>query len=113
MFGAGSMAERNWSGLFRAGGLYAFAFLVVRGGVAAVDGDEAVVRVADDGPGIPPDPVSVYLRGSEQSPTSTGDGLGLSLASTLVDAYGGTFTVGANEPRGAAFELRLPLATDA
>jgi signal transduction histidine kinase len=77
---------------------------------AFVDGDEGVVRVADDGPGIPDHLVSVYLREGEQSPTSTGDGLGLYLVSTLVDAYGGTFTVDANEPRGAVFELRLPLA---
>jgi len=74
----------------------------------APDGDEVCVHVADDGPGIPAELVSRYLRRGEQSATSTGDGLGLYLASTLVEAYGGTFTVEANEPRGALFEVRLP-----
>jgi len=76
--------------------------------VTAVEEDGAVVvRVSDDGPGVPESLHSVYLREGEQSPTSTGDGLGLYLASTLVEAYGGTFTIGDNEPRGATFELRL------
>ena len=77
---------------------------------ATTDGDEAVVTVADDGPGVPESLHSVYLRQGEHGPTSTGDGLGLYLASTLVEAYGGRFTIGPNEPRGAAFELRLPRA---
>ena len=68
---------------------------------------EVVVHVSDDGPGVPESLQSVYLREGEQSPTSTGDGLGLYLASTLVEAYGGTFSIGANAPRGATFELRL------
>jgi signal transduction histidine kinase len=75
---------------------------------ARADGDEVVVRIADDGPGIPESLREVYLREGEQSATSTGDGLGLYLASTLVAAYGGSFTLGANEPRGATVELRLP-----
>lgn len=72
--------------------------------------DEVVVRVSDDGPGVPESLRSVYLREGEQSPTSTGDGLGLYLASTLVEAYGGTFSIGTNEPCGATFELRLESA---
>jgi signal transduction histidine kinase len=79
---------------------------------AISEDDEVVVRVADDGPGIPEDLVSVYLREGEQSASSTGDGLGLYLASTLTEAYGGTFAVAQNEPRGAAFELRLPRAPE-
>lgn len=76
------------------------------------DGD-VLVCVADDGPGVPESLKSVYLRQGEQGPTSTGDGLGLYLASTLVEAYGGTFTIGENEPRGASFELRLRTADPA
>ncbi|MFC7226962.1 HAMP domain-containing histidine kinase [Salinirubellus salinus] len=77
--------------------------------VSAVrEGDDVVVRIADDGPGIPESLREVYLREGEQSATSTGDGLGLYLASTLVTAYGGVFTIDTNDPRGAIAELRLP-----
>jgi signal transduction histidine kinase len=70
-------------------------------------GSEVVVRVADDGPGVPGELRERYLAEGSRGPDSTGTGLGLYLASTLVEAYGGRFALRDNDPRGTVAELRL------
>jgi signal transduction histidine kinase len=77
--------------------------------------DERLARVviADDGPGIPDECKDTYFGPGEQDEGSVGQGLGLYLVDTLVDRYDGTVTVTDNEPRGARFEVELPLATGA
>jgi signal transduction histidine kinase len=78
------------------------------------DPDEgvAVVTVADDGPGIPDEYKEAYFGPGEQDEGSVGQGLGLYLVDTLVDRYGGAVTATDNEPRGARFEVELPLHED-
>ncbi|MFB0629522.1 ATP-binding protein [Streptomyces sp. AB3(2024)] len=72
---------------------------------------DAVVRVADDGPGVAPEHLPSLLGRFARSPEHQnvrGSGLGLAIADELARAGGGRLTVGANVPRGLAVELRLP-----
>lgn len=74
------------------------------------DSETAVVRIADDGPGIPEDKKeSIFGRG-EKGPRSEGTGIGLYLVGTLVDDFGGDVRVEDNDPRGAVFVIELPVA---
>ena len=76
-----------------------------------VDDDAAVVRVADDGPGIPDSQKAVVFGRGEQGIDSPGAGIGLFLVDSLVTGFGGTVSIEDNEPRGAVFVVSLPLAT--
>jgi len=78
------------------------------------DGDEVVVVVADDGPGMSPDLVRTaferFTRGdSSRTRESGGAGLGLSLVQAITTAHGGRVSV-TSEPRATRFEVRLPTA---
>lgn len=75
-----------------------------------VGGDDVVVRVADDGPGVPDDRKEEVFGEGERGLDSSGTGIGLSLVRTLVDQYGGEVWVEDNDPEGAAFAVRLPRA---
>jgi two-component system CitB family sensor kinase len=71
-------------------------------------GDEVVVRVTDNGPGLDPDQVAdAFRRG--WSTKRAGRGLGLSLVGQVVDRYGGSHTVTAAPEGGAVFTVRLPV----
>lgn len=63
-----------------------------------------VVDVADEGPGLGPDPERAFVRRSE---ASGGHGIGLALARSLAAAEGGRLTV-AEQPAGPVFTLSLP-----
>ncbi len=75
----------------------------------------AVVRVDDDGPGLPPvhlervfDRFFTWRPGEAKGGSHAG--LGLAICRALAEGYGGTITA-ANRPAGGArFEVRLPLA---
>jgi signal transduction histidine kinase len=54
-----------------------------------VEPSTVVVRIRDNGPGIPDDRKEVVFEPSTKSVDSPGDGLGLSLVRRLVDSYGG------------------------
>jgi len=61
---------------------------------AATDGDAALVRVADQGPGIPPEQAEAlfarFVQGAAESPPSRrGAGLGLAIAKRYVELQGG------------------------
>lgn len=76
------------------------------------DGDEAVLSVADSGPGIRPEDRERVFDEFYRSGGS-GLGLGLSIVRRLCDRLGGRLTLDWSDPvrqRGAAFSLRLPLA---
>jgi two-component system OmpR family sensor kinase len=78
-----------------------------------VDGEWAVLEVADDGPGLAPGQASrVFERFYRADPSRTrssgGTGLGLSIVAALVAAHGGTAEVTTAPGRGATFRVRLP-----
>jgi signal transduction histidine kinase len=75
-----------------------------------VDGEGwAVITVADQGPGIPPELRSRLFARFARGPGSTGMGLGLYLASRVATAHGGTLTSDPHPAVGARFSFRLPL----
>ena len=81
-----------------------------RGGVIRVTwramGDFVEVRVADDGPGIPPERLPwVFLEGE----TEGGHGHGLPIARELARAMDGELAVCSTCGTGCAFTLRLPV----
>jgi signal transduction histidine kinase len=80
------------------------------------DATEVVVRVDDDGPGIPEvDRERVFERFARldegRAREGGGAGLGLALVRRVVAAHGGAVTVGDAPLGGARFEVRLPTAT--
>jgi len=71
------------------------------------DDGRAVVRVADDGPGVPAaDRERIFERGV----SSDGGGHGLYVAQTVVERLGGDIHVEESELGGAAFVVEVPLA---
>ncbi|HLA76041.1 MAG TPA: HAMP domain-containing sensor histidine kinase [Vicinamibacteria bacterium] len=77
---------------------------------ACEQGDAVVVRVADDGPGIPEaDLVSIfepfYRVDRSRSKKTGGYGLGLSICKSVMEAHGGGIAVENRAPRGAVFTL--------
>jgi two-component system sensor histidine kinase KdpD len=84
---------------------------------AAVEGPEIVVRVTDQGPGIPPEhrdavfDMFFRVRAGDRQPAGTG--LGLAICRGFVEAHGGTIRA---EPGpggvGASIVVRLPLPGD-
>ncbi|WP_433463568.1 sensor histidine kinase [Spirillospora sp. CA-128828] len=76
-------------------------------------GGAAVLRVSDDGAGVPPDDreriFERFVRLDEaRSRDDGGAGLGLAITHDLVRAHGGRITVGDAPEGGALFEVRLP-----
>jgi len=77
------------------------------------EGDWAVLRVEDKGPGIPEDRLAEMLepftRGEASRNRDTGGaGLGLALARAVAEQHGGTLVL-ANRPEGGLrAEFRLP-----
>jgi two-component system sensor histidine kinase MtrB len=78
------------------------------------DGRDALVTVADDGPGIPEAfRAHLFDRFSKADPsrTSAGSGLGLAIARENAVLLGGAISVESVPGAGAAFTLRLPVTT--
>jgi len=79
------------------------------------EGKEAVVRVADSGPGVPADKLArvfdkFYVVG-ERTP-GRGMGLGLYIARQLVELHGGRIWAENRARRGSVFAFALPLLAD-
>jgi PAS domain S-box-containing protein len=80
----------------------------------AQEGDQAVIRVRDDGIGIAAEQMPILFEMFQQADTSLertqgGLGIGLTLVKTLVDMHGGTVTARSEGlGRGSEFEVRLP-----
>jgi len=96
---------------------------------AHVDGDDVVITVTDDGPGIPDTESAVFETGRE-TPLAHSGGLGLWLVNWLVTRYGGSFQITAitesgrrwrpsateeddQRAEGTVATIRLPRITDA
>jgi two-component system CheB/CheR fusion protein len=79
------------------------------------DGNDAVVSVADNGQGIPPEMLTAIFELFVQGPkslarTEGGMGIGLSLARVLVEMHGGKLSVeSSGKGMGSTFTMRLPL----
>jgi two-component system sensor histidine kinase KdpD len=75
------------------------------------DAREAVIVIADNGPGFPQESLSKVFEKFYRVPgTKTGGtGLGLSIARGFVEAHKGTIKVEDREEGGARFIIRLPL----
>lgn len=75
----------------------------------AADGYQAVLRVADTGPGIPEEDIErLFEPFYTTKPPGEGTGLGLSIVRRIVDRHGGRITAQNRTGRGAVFELRIP-----
>jgi two-component system sensor histidine kinase KdpD len=80
-------------------------------------GPRVVVRVVDQGPGIPPaerDRIfEPFYRGRQSARQPwTGSGLGLAIAKGFVEANGGTITVESLPGQGTSFVVSLPLEAE-
>ncbi|HEX8752065.1 MAG TPA: HAMP domain-containing sensor histidine kinase [Solirubrobacterales bacterium] len=81
-----------------------------------VEGGEAVLEVADDGPGIPAalrDHIfDRFVRGEGPADTARGNGTGLGLAivSAVATSHGGSVEASESPSGGALFRARIPLA---
>lgn len=82
--------------------------------LAASDG-QAVLTVADDGPGIPPDARDVVFErfarlDAARDVQRGGSGLGLAIVREIVQLHGGSIEVATAPGGGAMFTVRLPSA---
>ncbi len=76
------------------------------------EGPRAAVTVSDDGPGISrselPHVFERFHRGREDRASTSGAGLGLSIARELTELMGGTISASSAAGGGASFTVRLP-----
>ncbi|MHB1212443.1 MAG: sensor histidine kinase, partial [Candidatus Nanopelagicales bacterium] len=82
----------------------------------ATEGRRAVIRVSDDGDGIPPDQLdAIFARfhrvdASRTAADGSGSGLGLTIARAIITDHGGTITATSDGPgRGATFTITLTI----
>ncbi len=83
----------------------------------SISGDRVIVRIEDEGPGVPADQrEAIFRRFHTDRPSAHGfgkhSGLGLAIARTIIEAHQGVITVSdrADGQAGAAFEVQLALA---
>jgi signal transduction histidine kinase len=77
--------------------------------------DSVVIRVQDDGQGIPDaERASVFEPFFRIDPSRSkktgGYGLGLSMCKRIVEAHGGTINIESNPGRGVSFVVKIPIA---
>lgn len=71
------------------------------------EGERAILRIADDGPGISPTNAGlIFAPFFTTARERNGTGLGLTIARGLVEAHGGSIALLPSE-RGAVFEIGL------
>ncbi|APE18199.1 HAMP domain-containing histidine kinase [Mycobacterium crocinum] len=90
------------------------ARITVRVGTSS---DDAVLEVADEGPGMTPEDARrvferFYRTDSSRARASGGTGLGLSIVDSLVYAHGGRVTVTTAPGQGCCFRVSLPRIAD-
>lgn len=96
----------------------AFKYTPTRGTIRVsvrADDRRAVIEVADDGPGVPPElrrAIFERFRQGEAGPARRfgGTGLGLAIAKEFVELHGGHIAVDDASEGGALFRVELPLA---
>ena len=70
----------------------------------------SVIRLADDGPGLPERARAHLFEPFTGSARRGGAGLGLAISRELAQAHGGDLALASTGPTGTVFEIRLPLA---
>ncbi|MGV6827700.1 MAG: sensor histidine kinase [bacterium] len=79
---------------------------------ASRKGNQVVVTVVDEGPGIPESLRDTLFEPFQTSkPTGSGTGLGLSLARKFISDHGGSITIDSSAISGTCVTVSLPLAT--
>jgi len=90
-----------------------------RGGLVEISAtradDEIIIRISDDGPGVPkPDREAIFRRFHSERPSSENfgkhSGLGLAIARTIIEGHHGRIRVRdrVDNKSGACFEIALP-----
>jgi PAS domain S-box-containing protein len=75
-----------------------------------LDGEHAVVSIADTGKGIKPEHLSkVFDPGFTTKGVGVGTGLGLSISFRIIQDHRGTISVASEVGKGTTFTLRLPI----
>jgi signal transduction histidine kinase len=74
------------------------------------DDGRLVVRIADNGPGLPPRAREKLFQPFSGSVRPGGTGLGLAIARDLVRAHGGDISLESSDGTGTRFRLTLPLS---
>ncbi|UQA57879.1 sensor histidine kinase [Polyangium aurulentum] len=78
------------------------------------EGDDALMSVADEGVGIPPEELARLFEPFQRAPSGRkvahGLGLGLWVVRRIVEAHGGHIRVESQPGEGSTFLIRLPLA---
>ncbi len=76
---------------------------------AYYSGDDVVIDIEDDGPGVPNAiRKSILERGARADTAKSGQGLGLALSVDILSSYGGGLEIVSSSLGGAKFQLRLP-----
>lgn len=77
---------------------------------AGTEAGNLILTVEDDGPGIPPEEVEHILqRGARADQSTPGQGIGLAVAASIVQAYGGKIGIGVSALGGASISVQLPV----
>jgi signal transduction histidine kinase len=83
----------------------------VRVRAGPVGEERLLLRIEDDGPGLPEDAREAVLqRGARLDESAPGSGLGLSILVELARAYGGALQLGSSQLGGLSLEVQLPRA---
>jgi PAS domain S-box-containing protein len=81
--------------------------------IAERNGSRVIVKIADEGPGIPPDAVPLiferYYQADAGRLKKDGTGMGLFIVKSLLEAQGGTVWVESELGRGSCFAVNLPV----
>ena len=73
--------------------------------------DVLLIRVSDNGPGIPEEIADRLFESFVTSGKKNGTGLGLALVRSIVEEHDGTVSFKSKVGKGTSFELRLPAGT--
>lgn len=73
-------------------------------------GDRAVIEISDSGAGIPPEEIEKICAPFYTTKQIVGVGLGLSMAKSTVESFGGTLEITSKVGSGTTVRVSLPLA---
>jgi two-component system OmpR family sensor kinase len=82
------------------------------------DGDDVIVEVSDEGPGVPEEMRAQifdrFVRGDgDRGGAGSGSGLGLAIVRAVAESLGGSVALDSGEAGGARFTVRIPAAEPA